>query len=478
MEWLPPLNLGGGNYYLPLSENSASRLAAAWIAGNAAAARQLLMAAIADDPALALWTLLHAPALTVGEWPSLEELAVALVTAGPGPFAGGANQPSAATTDEWAEAAGLSRLVALLAERLAASAGLNTEHAFRLGLLHLAPAWLSASSKEPFSPGRCPQLPASLIAELNRIGQLSPEMPASPADCVATAIALANCEDSALFARHHLTPDDWIGAAARFAEEWGRTGPLAPALPQLAAQLLRLERLESDFARALEAEKLESLKELAQGAGHEINNPLANISARAQTLLPGERDPDRRRLLAAINTQAFRAHEMIADLMLFARPPAARPETVELVGLAKKILVELQPLALNQHTEFVLKNVPGTLTLQADPVQLAVALKALCVNALEALVEGGRVEIELRGPSGSDSTTQIIVSDNGPGIPENVRRHLFAPFYSGREAGRGIGFGLSKCWRIASQHGGRVDVAENPGGGARLSIVLPSGSDR
>ena len=71
----------------------------------------------------------------------------------------------------------------------------------------------------------------------------------------------------------------------------------------------------------LEQAKLDALKELAYGASHEINNPLANISARAQTLLRDEPDPERRRALEAIQQQALRAHEMISDLMLFARPP-------------------------------------------------------------------------------------------------------------------------------------------------------------
>ena len=71
----------------------------------------------------------------------------------------------------------------------------------------------------------------------------------------------------------------------------------------------------------LEREKLASLKQFAYGLSHEINNPLTNISMRAQALLASEKDPDRRRALEAINAQAFRAFEMLADLMLFAHPP-------------------------------------------------------------------------------------------------------------------------------------------------------------
>jgi signal transduction histidine kinase len=68
---------------------------------------------------------------------------------------------------------------------------------------------------------------------------------------------------------------------------------------------------------------------------------------------------------------------------------------------------------------------------------------------------------------------QIAISDTGPGIPPEVRRHIFDPFYSGREAGRGLGLGLSKCWRIVTMHGGRLDV-ESTGAGSRFTIHLPA----
>ncbi len=78
-------------------------------------------------------------------------------------------------------------------------------------------------------------------------------------------------------------------------------------LPQLVARLDRVEQVESDFNERLQTAKREALKEFAYGAGHELNNPLANIASRAQTLLREESHPERRRRLAAINTQAFRA---------------------------------------------------------------------------------------------------------------------------------------------------------------------------
>jgi signal transduction histidine kinase len=109
--------------------------------------------------------------------------------------------------------------------------------------------------------------------------------------------------------------------------------------------------------------------------------------------------------------------------------------------------------------------------IMADPVQLAVAVQALCRNAVEAISQGGRVEVDISAAAGE--RIRIIVRDDGPGVPEHIRPHIFDPFFSGREAGRGLGFGLSKAWRIVTDHGGEVAVQSQPGQGATITIELP-----
>src|SRR5215212_7463577 len=108
---------------------------------------------------------------------------------------------------------------------------------------------------------------------------------------------------------------------------------------------------DREFEQRLERAKLDALKELAYGASHEINNPLANISARAQTLLDDEQDPQRRQKLIAIRRQAMRAHEMISDLMLFARPPKLQPISVSLPELIRKVISSLSALALENNIQ-------------------------------------------------------------------------------------------------------------------------------
>ncbi len=271
------------------------------------------------------------------------------------------------------------------------------------------------------------------------------------------------------------------------ARRWGAEltslrGQLPAVAGRLAEQLSRLVDLESDFQTALETAKLDAVKEFAYGASHEINNPLANISARAQTLLQDERDPERRRRLAAINSQAFRAHEMIADMMLFARPPRMNRVPVDLVGLIRAITSNFKQDATAQNTQLIFRSSDAELTIKADAVHLRVAITVLVTNAIESLGEGGTIEVDVRPAKAGavrlaghavGETVQIVVTDSGPGIAPEARPHIFDPFYSGREAGRGLGLGLSKCWRIVTEHGGRIDVLPAQQG-VSFQITLPA----
>lgn len=251
-------------------------------------------------------------------------------------------------------------------------------------------------------------------------------------------------------------------------------------LPMLAAQTRRLATFDTSLEARLQAAKLDAMKEFAYGAGHELNNPLANIATRAQTLLVDETDPQRRRRLAAINTQAFRAHEMLADMMLFARPPQLRLQSVDIVKLIDEVIAAVADDAAGQETLIHPPSRRDALTIQADPVQLRVALLAVCRNSLEALAHGGNLSIELcvsdtdPSPNGPhQEAVRITVSDDGPGLPAEAHDKIFDPFFSGREAGRGLGLGLSKCWRIVTGHGGNMACASQPGHGASFTLTLP-----
>jgi signal transduction histidine kinase len=234
--------------------------------------------------------------------------------------------------------------------------------------------------------------------------------------------------------------------------------------------LARLRELEANFAETLEREKLEAMAEFAAGAGHEINNPLTVIAGRAQLLLRGETDPERRHALALMNAQAMRVYEMIADMMLFARPPQPNLAKFDAVNLLDTLIAELQPTAARQETILMRTGLQEPLEIKADPTQITVAVRALVQNAFEALGNGGHVQVALQS---TEDELQIRVIDDGPGVSDAERRHIFDPFYSARQAGRGLGLGLSKCWRIVTNHGGKVEVESTLGHGAKFTITIP-----
>ena len=240
------------------------------------------------------------------------------------------------------------------------------------------------------------------------------------------------------------------------------------------------------FARAVEQEKLAALKEFAYGAGHEINNPLANISARAQTLLKDEHDPERRQKLAAINSQAFRAHEMIADLMLFAQPPEWQSTRVALGPLLAELESAWRRSSRPSKRTAFERARRGRVARRLGrsrrhwpwhcarwwPTRWkhwAAAARSRSARRLPARLIRRRAASDDR----ATDAVAIRVRDDGPGIDPAVRPRIFDPFFSGREAGRGLGFGLPKCWRIVTALGGRIDVGSEPTAGATFTLVLP-----
>ncbi len=255
---------------------------------------------------------------------------------------------------------------------------------------------------------------------------------------------------------------------------WFRPYPeFRSVVPGMLRKLQRLSLLEDRFESALQQEKLASLEQFAYGASHEINNPLANISTRAQTLLYNEHDTERRRKLVAINEQAFRAYEMIADLMLFAKPPPLDMADVSLASLVRTLRAEMEPIAAGRGAQLQFNVQDESLCLMADPIQLAVAIKAICTNGLEAMEQGGVLSLDVALEPNIKQDIEITIEDSGPGLSEQARRHLFDPFYSGREAGRGLGFGLCKAWRIIEQHGGTISVSNKPARGCTFGLAIP-----
>jgi len=276
----------------------------------------------------------------------------------------------------------------------------------------------------------------------------------------------------------HIPLDEgWSRAAQmgfRLANRWRRRVPACRQFWETATLVTKwASTLHGQFSETLEKAKLDAMAEFAAGAGHEINNPLAIISGHAQLLLRQVTHPEWQRMLATIVVQAQRAHEMIADARLFARPPKPVFTPVNYVELLQTIVEEYAPQAASRQIRLELTTRPEGLAIfegEADRSQILTALGAIVKNALEAVPENGIVSLGIHAEA---NHVEISIADNGPGISPEIRRHLFDPFFSGRQAGRGLGMGLSKAWRIVTLHGGRIDVDSSPGKETVFRISLP-----
>jgi signal transduction histidine kinase len=375
------------------------------------------------------------------------------------------------------------------------------------------------------------QLPAWLSAVIEHLGlpvEVARQFGAEPElfRIVQQAVALvehgemAPCKLQIVTCKLEEPPPQWPTANGQWpmanlpASEDPATIPLLKDLLRLAAENLRLrgkpllDQLESDVdalhsvlekQRAAEAERLQALKlaalaEFAAGAGHEINNPLAVISGQAQYLLKkvasgqplpsseGEQTaailtPDPCPLTPALETiiaQAHRIHQILRDLMQFARPPQPAFETADLAVLARQVVTSLEELARQRQVRLLVSETDQPIYATLDPCQVRVALACLVRNAIEAAPsapdESGWASIRLHVAA---EHVEIIVEDNGPGPSPPQRDHLFDPFFSGRPAGRGRGLGLPTAWRLARQHGGDVTFTRLADGPTRFVLTLP-----
>ncbi|MCA9090556.1 MAG: HAMP domain-containing histidine kinase [Planctomycetaceae bacterium] len=236
-------------------------------------------------------------------------------------------------------------------------------------------------------------------------------------------------------------------------------------------QTSRLVLQAGQWDASLLQAKLDALGEYAAGAGHEVNNPLAAISGRAQQLMMHETDPERRRHLETIGAQTLRVRDMITDSMLFARPPVPQQGTVSLRAAWDTLLDRMRSNIGEKNAHLQLVEGDGVI-LEADEPQLMIVLSELLHNSLRAISEGGSVELEVRNSDGR--LVHLIWRDNGNGLTEPEREHLFDPFFSGRQAGRGLGFGLSKAWRIVTQHGGQIVCLSNLKAGVEFHLHWPA----
>lgn len=222
-----------------------------------------------------------------------------------------------------------------------------------------------------------------------------------------------------------------------------------------------------DVTQLHEQAALARLGEMAAVVAHEVKNPLAGVRGAIQVI--GGRLPPGGRDAAAIHEIIARIDaldELMKDLLLFARPPQARPAPVDVVALAQEtsMLLSEDPTARDVRVE-VDGSAPAVM---ADAKLLSIVLLNLLLNAVHAMQQQGTIHISV---SADDHTCRIAVADMGPGIPPDVRERIFTPFFTTKS--RGTGLGLSTAKRLIEAHHGRIYVECPPGGGTIVTIELP-----
>lgn len=230
-------------------------------------------------------------------------------------------------------------------------------------------------------------------------------------------------------------------------------------------------RLRDELRRS---ERLASLGTLLAGVAHEVRNPLAAIRSTVQLW---QRLPDRSRTpesLEAVIGAVDRLNDTVSQLLYFSRADGTQREPVNVNGLLRETLELFAAQASSRHVALTADLSDDVGTILASPAALRQVFVNLTTNALQAMSDGGQLQVTARrGEKGNDVV--IDFADNGPGIPREMKSHLFEPFFTTRSEGTGLGLAL--CREIVVQHEGTIECLESEAG-ARFRIVLKvQGSD-
>lgn len=240
---------------------------------------------------------------------------------------------------------------------------------------------------------------------------------------------------------------------------------------------LAVKSLHTKQEQLIASEKLASLGRLSAGVAHEINNPLAIINEKAglmKDILDLDRDlPQRKRFLAIVDSimeSVNRCRTITHRLLGFARSRVGVIEVFDMNAAVRDVLGFLEK-------DILLKNVSLELLLSEelplianDRTQLQQVLLNIIKNAVDAVPDRGRISVATRPREGG---IQLTIADSGPGIPEDAIRHIFEPFYTTKEKGKGTGLGLFISYGIIKKLGGGISVESALGEGTTFTIELP-----
>ncbi|HAU36717.1 MAG TPA: hypothetical protein DCX07_03240 [Phycisphaerales bacterium] len=250
------------------------------------------------------------------------------------------------------------------------------------------------------------------------------------------------------------------------------------AAMRLGEQLAGASELLRDTHEALaESRTLAAMGEMAAGAAHEINNPLAVISGRAQLMRERGATDAEKKTWQLIADQAQRISDIITELMSYASPPKPNPEKLQLPQLlenaAKSFSSSEHPQAGRLAVDIHIEDVPPA---RADRSQMQAVLLELIANAASASREPLQVRLAAEDDP-LNNAVLLTVADDGVGMDEKTLGNVFTPFFSVQEAGRRRGLGLPTVKRLVENNGGRVWIRSKPGEGTKVYVQLPRWTD-
>ena len=266
---------------------------------------------------------------------------------------------------------------------------------------------------------------------------------------------------------------------------------LAKAMNQMCEQLAAAgEALRKETEARISAleqlrhtERLATLGRLSSGIAHELGTPLNVVAGRAK-LIESESlgKKDITECSRIIKEQAERMTKLIRQLLDFARRRAPQKSFVDLTNLSDQVIEMLKPTAEKQKVILELLKNDDIPLVSIDPFQIQQVLTNLVMNGIQAMPDGGHLEIGLHmkyscHPTLSNGQEQnymaIYIKDEGKGISEDNINHLFEPFFTTKHVGEGTGLGLSIAYGIVREHGGWIDVSSKIGEGSCFTIYIP-----
>lgn len=221
-------------------------------------------------------------------------------------------------------------------------------------------------------------------------------------------------------------------------------------------------------ARMRAADRLATLGRMAANIAHEIRNPLASLSGAVEVLASAPPDETRERLGQIVLKETERLNDIIRDFLEYARPAPLSRTPVNVAEAVDEVLVLLEHRA-TPGTLKTVREFPPALVWNVDLQQFRQALWNLCLNAVQAMPDGGELRVTMAVVA---ARLLVRVSDSGEGIVAADLAHIFEPFFSTKPNGSGIGLAL--VHRIVQDHGGEIDVQSQPGQGSTFTISVPA----